>query len=148
MEQEKVTNQFKDTVNIALLYLEQTINEMKKSADLKDKMTEKELNIYVMMLEARAAALLDITHRAFPSVFELFPDAHENLKNCYTVFKRFEKAGKLKECTTDYCKENPIDPKDLEGILTPEEVQKKQEAKIKEELEEIKSTTEHSDNLK
>lgn len=126
--------QFKDTINIALVYLQQTVDELKKVADLKDKMSEKELNLYALMLETRAAFLLDITHRAYPSVFDLFPENHDNLKNCYIIFRRFEKAGKLKECTTEYCKENPVDPKDLEGILTPEEV-KQSQAEAQAELE-------------
>jgi hypothetical protein len=122
MDQEKLQKSYKESINIALIYLQGSVDELAKIGDLKDKMTDKELNLYAMMLETRIAYLLDLTHRSFPVAFDLFPDAHENLKNCYIIFKRFEKAGKLKPCECDYCKEHPVDPKDLEGVKTPEEV--------------------------
>lgn len=134
MDQEKLQKSYKDVVNVSLIYLQQSVDELKKLGDLKDKMSEKELGLYGVLVETRIAYLLDITHRAFPVAFDLFPDAHDNLKNCYIIFKRFEKAGKLKPCECDYCKENPIDPKDLEGVKTPEEI--KAEAEVKEEPKE------------
>lgn len=136
MDQEKLQNSYKDVVNISLIYLQGSVDELKKVGDLKDKMSEKELNLYAMMLETRIAHLLDIAHRSFPAAFDLFPDAHDNLKNCHIIFKRFEKAGKLKPCECDYCKDNPVDPKDLEGVKTPEE--------LKAELEKVKKEKDSS----
>lgn len=129
MDQEKLLKSSKDVISISLIYLQNSVDELKKVGDLKDKMSEKELNLYAFMLESRIAHLLDITHRSFSVAFDLFPDGHDNLKNCYVIFKRFEKAGKLNPCECDYCKENPVDPKDLEGVKTPEDLKKEQEEK-------------------
>ena len=129
MDQEKLQSSYKDVINVSLIYLQQSVDELKKVGDLKDKMTDKEMNLYALMLETRIAHLLDITHRSFPVAFDLFPEAHENLKNCFIIFKRFEKAGKLKPCECNYCKENKVDPKDLEGVKTPEEIKEELEKK-------------------
>lgn len=145
MDQEKLQNSYKDVLNISLVYLQSSVDELKKIGDLKEKMGEKELSLYGLMLETRIAYLLDITHRSFPSVHEIFPENKDNLKNCYIIFKRFEKAGKLKPCECDYCKENPVDPKDLEGVKTPEELKKELEEKKTEQSATEQSATEQKE---
>ncbi len=96
------------TLSMSFAYLDRAVKDLNEM-DLKkaDKFKDADKTKFNLLHNAIAVAL-DVTHRSYPLCYDLFDENKNNLDNSYLMYKRFEKAGLLKPCPCQYCKDNPI----------------------------------------
>lgn len=103
---EQLEESYNSTLSICFTYLDKAVKELNSlSVEKTDKELSEEKKQKLMWLHTAIAIGLDVVHRAYPLCFDIFPDNKENLENAFAMFQRFEKAGLLKPCNCDYCKE-------------------------------------------
>lgn len=102
LNKEQLENTLKQVTQIAFVYLDNAANDIKATAAKPEDEPNKQLNLSA--LHSLMSILLDITHRTYPTCYDLFEQNKENFDNAVSLFQRFQAAGLLKQCPCDFCK--------------------------------------------
>lgn len=98
-------------LTLSFTYLDRAMKDMAEFQQKDDKDLTPENRAAMVSVHSWMAILLDITHRAYPIVYDLFPQYTQSLDNALDMYKRFEKANFLRGCVCEFCKSKGLDAK-------------------------------------